>query len=60
MSFTGDEYDELLNVARNLSRNLGRVANAVESIARAFEPAQDSLDAGPAKPDVAGVQLADD
>jgi hypothetical protein len=39
---------------------LRRIANALESIARAFEPAQDSLDQGPAKPDVSGVNVADD
>jgi uncharacterized protein YukE len=39
---------------------LERIAVAVEGIARAFEPAQDSLDQGPAKPDVSGVVVADD
>lgn len=37
-----------------------RAAVALESIARAFEPAQDSLDQGPAQPDVPGVTAADD
>lgn len=39
---------------------LRRIAAALEQIAAAFEPAKESLDAGPAQPEVGGVQVADD
>jgi uncharacterized protein YukE len=39
---------------------LRRIANALERIASAFEPAKESLDAGPAQPEVGGVAVADD
>jgi hypothetical protein len=39
---------------------LMRIANALELIANAFEPAKESLDAGPAQPEVGGVQAAGD
>jgi uncharacterized protein YbgA (DUF1722 family) len=39
---------------------LNRIGSALERIADAFAPAKESLDAGPAQPEVGGVVVADD